>query len=329
MTDAELASAWLDGDLDEVAAAAFARRLRDEPELRAVADGLEQAKARLRRYDAVALPDGLAARMAAAIDTERAAPDPTSAPQPERDELAAARARRGRRMTTALGSVAAVVLLAAVVATGAVLGPLAGGDDTAEVADDPDVATMQADPDAAPQRSGGVQSLDGDETEAGDATGQPFRSPTPEADGDALTDVPADDGEMDDDATASVSASGATTDDPDAVRDLYGDGGPAAIGLLGVEVSVAADVEAGFDAQLADLDAGGTPADACVDEVRNTFAGPAVVVGVDAATTDGVAVLNHTVVTAGDESPVFDRISVVGTDAASCAIVASVPLDGR
>lgn len=138
-----LLAVYLAAETDEITTARLERRLRDEPELAARLDALARTRARLQRLDAVAVPPELRDRVAARLRAERDAPAATSphtAARSARTSRGAARhhrpgpTQRGRRLSAL--SVAAGLLLLAVVAGGVVVGtllPRSGSDEAAQV----------------------------------------------------------------------------------------------------------------------------------------------------------------------------------------------------
>lgn len=127
--DDELLSAYLADELDSDAAASFEARLQAEPALAARLDALADALVALGGFDTASLPDGFDERLDERLHAARR--------QMPTDLATARRRRDGRSRWVGIGTAAAVLLLAAVVA-----GPLlrgmqgGGGADMAEVARD-------------------------------------------------------------------------------------------------------------------------------------------------------------------------------------------------
>ncbi|HWH33379.1 MAG TPA: hypothetical protein VNU01_11980 [Egibacteraceae bacterium] len=266
----EALSAYLLGDLEDGAAAAFEAWLAADAGLRARLDALAGALAALGGVDDVDEPDGFAERLGARLAAERDVAD-----------LSARRERR-RRWSAVLTAAAGVVVLAVAglqVTTG---GPPAPRDERV-------AREMAAGDDAAVEQAAGEALLesDGMELESGAGSADAYRAPEPMADGDGgaagveetAADGPADSAgggsggapsmaAADDGQGPAIVDEGASLDDDDQLRARY-EGAPESERFRGLPREDAAEVAARHADQVraADAFASGARPDRCLDEV--------------------------------------------------------------
>jgi hypothetical protein len=170
--DGAAASAWLAGDLDPEAAAAFERRVAEDPATGAELAAVHDAVVRLQGLDETTPPEGYGARLRDRLAHERAAmtrtawpaqPPPPSPPQGERagtrtptGDAQVVSLDRRRRLSRTVLSVAAVLLLVVAGFSGIArfLGAGGAGGDSAEVAEAPAAGEDTAQEGAAEQDDG-------------------------------------------------------------------------------------------------------------------------------------------------------------------------------
>ena len=147
------------GVLDGPAADRVREHLADCRQCAATLEALDAVQGQLRSLPTPAMPAAVAARLDAALAdlrTERPVPAGGSTVADPEDELARARARRGRRLSQAIGAAAAAVVL---LAAGGAIASIVRGGGTSETASSG--AGSAASAPAQPQDAAGAKSANG------------------------------------------------------------------------------------------------------------------------------------------------------------------------
>jgi hypothetical protein len=292
--DHELLSAYLAGELDDAAAAAFEARLTAEPALAARLEALHDALVRLQGLDDVAPPDGFGARLRERLAAEADVP---AAAATERAagavvDIGVERTRRRGLPWAPLGAVAAGVATLAVIV--AVVGPPGAMEDA-----------------AAPDEAAEAPAADATDDEAvmefsDDADLETLAVPRAQTDSPAEAFAPL------------ILDSEVVLADEATARERY-TGLDEAQSLLGMPRAEAEDraASARFAVQRSASFASGVRPDQCLDVVSAAADGPVVVARVESAFYEGVDALVYLAVTASAGS--LDRVEVWVIDPDTCA----------
>ncbi len=297
--DAEL-SAYLAGDLDDLAARRLEARLAEDPALAARLDQIADILAELRAVDTVEPPEGLAERVQTHVAPVTIPPEAPASPRGETIAQQPAAATRGRRFVQTprrLGAVAAAVAAVALVG-GITLLTSPAGDDVAEEAEDR-MTTLDDAQEEAP-------APDADEAPEAAGDGPQGEEARPDAESGVAEDLVDD--PRDDVATSS------------AVSDAQ-----ALLGTPADDADAAADEQWTVLAEGPPLQDGSDPS-ACRLDLRDDPADVVVPVAVVSGTLDGREVASY-LVAAGADGP-LERVEVVTVEASTCRIVDRRSLDG-
>jgi hypothetical protein len=320
--DGELLSAYLSGELDDAATARLEERLAAEPPLAAALEGQRVVRELLAATAPVQPPAGYGDRLRQRLAEERRAGGPAAATaHPEAvttDELAAARARRGRALRWGKVSGIAAAFVAVALIGGNVLSGLGGDDTTA------DVAMEATDGEAREFLDGTDAGLEMDDDTIDTDTADEQELATLEAEADDASDDGAVDDTDDAPAAGDHRAAAAQPSEPvigsedgapvnlpdDAAVGEHLRGRPEAEGVLGISGTEARDLAAAFEVAVrrAAPFPDGTSPSACLDTAIDGTAGPAVPVRVEPAIYDDTASLAYLVVTSSGDGGTLDRI---------------------
>lgn len=289
--------AWLDGDLTGADAQAFTAELDADPELAERVEAIRAVRERLIGADVAEAPSDFAARVSQAVAGEGGDAHPGSGPSEEPTSIEALRERRARRrrVTAAIGSVAALLVAVAVVTPLVTVQQDAADLDTADAPADDAAGSAEGD-------SGSVESESQHDEEAFDADDQDARGLEELRAGTSAGSVPL------------VVDEQTTFDSPSALLAHF-DGRPEAVELLGAPPREAAALAEETAAELADADTftDGTRPDACVDRLAADADGPVVFSRVERLILDGEPLTAHLVVTGPAGEP-LERIVVAVLD---------------
>jgi len=297
--DGELLSAYLSGDLDDAAAAELEARLGAEPTLAARLDALAAGLVLLHGADAVAEPDGLAARL-----DRRLAQARDGAPVVSLDS---ARERRARSRTwwAGIGTAAAVVALGAVMASGALRGM--GGSD-ADMAGDVAGETARLESSAEAPVAADEDASTLDDTVSGQA---------PAAAGGADTAAPAPPPRPDQPVV--IDEQRLVRSEAQLRRGYFR--APEVQGLLGLPTAEAATLADAFTTTLQDAPpyrAGASPAD-CLPTITADAPRPLIPARVESIRYDGREALAYVLVTTTPEAEETDRVEIWVVAPGDCA----------